>query len=228
MENKSVIILGDHHGNYDRIFRLIDEKKIEDCILIHVGDGGEGFKAQYKQEREFELLNSRFKKRNIEYLSIRGNHSDPSYFLGQYKYSNFKLLPDYHTQTINGEKFLFVGGAISIDRQYRTLGHSYWLNEAFVLDESKIVDCDVLITHTPPYWIGPFDKDGLASWCQKDPTLWDDCKKERLEVAELIEKSKAKKHYCGHMHMSSWVDFKDCYSTILAIDEFKEHRSNEY
>lgn len=224
IEKISVIVHGDNHGQWDRLFRLIDEKSIEDCILIGVGDCGVGFKAPHKQKREFELLNDGFKKRNIDYLAVRGNHDDPSYFLGQYNYTHFKLLPDYHTETINGEKFLFVGGAVSIDRRLRVLGQSYWSDEAFVLDESKIVDCDVLITHSPPYWIGPYDKQDIANWCERDYSLWDECAKERLEVAQLIEKCGAKKHYAGHLHCTAWVDFKDCYSTILDIDEFKEHR----
>ena len=223
MNSNLILIHGDNHGQWDRLFRIIDEKAIENCTLISAGDCGIGFKAPHKQEREFELLNDRFKKRNINYLAIRGNHDDPSYFLGQYNYSHFKLLPDYHTEILNGEKFLFVGGAISIDRRYRTLGHSYWSDEAFVLDESKIFECDVLITHSAPTWNGPIDKSGIDNWCQKDPTLWDDCLKERKDISALIKKCKAKKHYCGHFHEYFYIDFEECHSTILAIDHFVEH-----
>jgi len=178
----SILVVGDNHGEYDALFNKIKSYNMSDCILIHVGDGGEGFLPYEKQLRQFEYLNDFFKKYNIEYLSIRGNHSDPSYFDGSINLSNFKLLPDYTTLTLNDKKFLFVGGAISIDRTIRKEGISYWKDEVFKLDESKIQQCDVLITHSAPTWNGPIEKNGmLASFCQKDPTLWDECMEERKQ-----------------------------------------------
>lgn len=223
--NKPIILHGDNHGQWDRLFRIIDENKMEDCTMIGVGDCGIGFTVREKQLRQFEYLNNFFKKRNINYLCIRGNHDDPSYFLGQYEYSNFKILPDYHTETLNGEKFLFVGGAVSIDRRLRVPNMNWWEGEEVYLDESKITDCDVLITHSAPSWNGPIDKESISNWCCEDSTLWEDCLKERKVITKLIQKCGAKRHYCGHFHNYSWVDFQECYSTILAIDQFKEHRN---
>jgi predicted phosphodiesterase len=221
---EKILVLGDHHGNYNRVFDKIYKNQIENCLLIHVGDGGEGFKSRDKEMETFNILNEEFRSLNIEYVSIRGNHSDPSYFDGSVDLSHFKLLPDYHTETINGEKFLFVGGAVSIDRVFRKEGLSYWSDEVFVLKPELVEKCDVLITHSAPSWIGPFDKEGISSWCEKDPTLWDLCYKERIEHSELIKLCQPSKSYHGHFHSSHWVDFAECYSTILAIEEIKEHR----
>lgn len=225
---KPIILIGDIHGAFNRLKDLIWKQQIENCWLICVGDLGIGF--NYSPEGEMQAckdLNSYFAKRNIHFLSIRGNHDDPLYFNDpQYRIdlSNFKLLPDYHRETLNGEEFLFVGGAVSIDRKYRVLGRSYWEDELFVLKPELAGKCDVLVTHSAPYWIGPFDKEGLAGWSEKDPTLWDECYKERIEHDELIKLCQPRKHYCGHFHTSSWVDFRDCYSTILNIEETKEHK----
>lgn len=226
MEN-NIFIVGDNHGRYDALFNSLDKHDIKDCILIHVGDGGEGFTSLSKQERQFELLNNRFKKRGIQYLSIRGNHSDPSYFQGQVALSNFELLPDYTVRELNGEKFLFVGGAVSIDRLYRTMNISWWEDELFVFDESKAVSCDVLITHSAPSYIGPFEKSGIASWCAKDPTLWDDCLTERKLHDKLFEITKPKRSYHGHFHQYSQVEHNGCVSTILDELQIVEHRSNK-
>ena len=54
---------------------------MDNCHLICVGGGGEGFLPKDRQMRQFENLNDFFKARNIEYKTIRGNHSDPFYFL---------------------------------------------------------------------------------------------------------------------------------------------------
>ena len=82
----------------------------------------------------------------------------------------------------------------------------------------------MLITHSAPHWIGPFDKQSISSWCDRDPGLWDLCHKERIEIAELIKLCRPSKSYHGHFHASHWVDFDDCYATILNIEEIKEHR----
>jgi hypothetical protein len=224
INRQRVIICGDHHGNYNRVFDKIYKNQIENCLLIHVGDGGEGFQPRDKQLETFNVLNEKFGSIGIEYMSIRGNHSDPSYFDGSINLSHFKLLPDYHTETINDEKFLFVGGAVSIDRSHRKQGLSYWSDELFVLKPELVQKCDVLITHSVPSWNGPNNKSGIESWCSKDPTLWGDCVKERKDHDRLIELCKPSKAYHGHLHSSHWADFAGCYSTILAIEEMKEHR----
>jgi len=219
-----IYIHGDNHGKWDRLFDKIDAANITDAILIGVGDTGIGFKIKEKQLREFEFLNNKFKKRNIQYMTIRGNHCDPSYFDGSVKLSNFELIPDYTLRELNGEIFLFVGGAISIDRKFRKVGSSYWTDETFVLKPELAKECDVLITHTAPYWVGPFDKQSLSSWCVKDVHLWDECRKERMDADELVKLAKPSRSYHGHFHTSAWVDFRDCYARILDIDEIVEHR----
>lgn len=222
---KPIYIVGDSHGKYDSLINKLETYHIEDCTLIHVGDGGEGFISHEKQLRQFELLNNRFKKRNINYLSIRGNHSDPAYFKGQVTLSNFELLPDYSVRELNGEKFLFVGGAISIDRLYRTLNISYWSDEPFVFDEDKAVECDVLITHSAPSYIGPIEKSGIEYWCNKDASLWDDCLTERKLHDKLFEVAKPKRSYHGHFHLYSQVEHNGCVSTILDELQIVEHRN---
>jgi hypothetical protein len=127
---------------------------------------------------------------------------------------------------INGEKFLFVGGGISIDRKVRRLGQSYWPDEVFVLDESKIVECDVLITHSGPNWIGPYDKSGIEGWIKRDDKLWLDCQKERADHTTLYKLAKPKKAYLGHFHSWQAVEFDGCYATILAPLQIATHIPN--
>jgi hypothetical protein len=173
------------------------------------------------------ILNEFFKLRNIKFYTIRGNHDDPSFFKGAGRliYSNLEFLEDYTVKELNGDKFLFVGGAVSIDRRYRRENIDYWIDEIFKFDESKIVECDVLITHSVTTWIGPFDKEGLSGWCVEDETLWDECLKERLEHNKLFKLAKPKRSYHGHFHISTVVDFDDCWATILDELEIKEHRN---
>lgn len=222
--NKNIYIVGDTHGDWDVLFGRIDRVDIKDCVLLHVGDIGIGFKSPEKQRREIDLLNNRFKKRNIRFMGVAGNHDHRAYFLGQYNLSHFELLPDYTYRIFNGEKFLFVGGAVSVDRRLRVPHVSWWQDEAFVLKPDLVEKVDVLITHSAPNWNGPIDKAGISGWCDKDPTLWDECLKEREDITKLIELSQPKKHFCGHFHVSSFASLNGCDSRIVDILEIIEYR----
>jgi hypothetical protein len=202
----------------------IKASEIRNFTLIGVGDLGVGFLDADKQARQFDYINSFFGGKGIDFIGIRGNHDDPSYFNGSIDRSNFKLLPDYTSLTLNDKEFLFVGGAVSIDRKIRKEGVSYWADEKFFLDHSKIKRCDVLVTHSAPTWSGPFDKSGISGWCDRDETLWDECLQERKDHDVLIKLCGASRHYCGHFHTSSSVDFDGCISTILDELEVKEIR----
>jgi len=224
---KPILVVGDIHGEWDALFRKIDHLDLRDATLICVGDLGVGFKVSHAKEiRALQFANDFFVARDIQFLSIRGNHDNPAYFNGEIQtFSNLRLVPDYHVETINDKKFLFVGGAISIDRTIRKEGVSYWKGEVFNLDHSNLQRCDVLITHSAPTWNGPIEKNGmLANFCQKDPTLWDECMTERKQHDILLKLSGAKRHYCGHFHQFSVVDFDGCVSTILDILQIGEIR----
>jgi predicted phosphodiesterase len=225
--DKNIYIIGDIHGKFSNLKKLIDKTDLRDCHLICVGDLGLGFQYDEQGERYMcELFNNFLAERDIEFKSIRGNHDDPKYFTGDSRISlsHFKMLPDYHFETLNGEKFLFVGGAISIDRRLRIEGRSYWKDETFELKDDKIVECDVLITHSTPTWLGPFDKQGILSWCDKDEYLWRDCLKEREDITLLYRAANPKKSYSGHFHQHFITEQDGCIARILDELEIVEHR----
>lgn len=226
VENKMklpVYILGDTHGMWTPLRHRIEKYNIKSCTIIGVGDNGIGFVHPDKQHAAFKALNEFFKDRDIEFMSIRGNHDDPSYFLGGVKYSNFELLPDYTTREINGEKYLFVGGAVSIDRRVRTPHQSYWYDEIFVLKPELITECDVLITHSAPTWLGDFNKSGIEGWLSKDDTLWDECMKERIDHDILYAMARPSTAYCGHFHIHTIGRCDRTIATIVGEGELFEH-----
>jgi len=224
--DKPVYIVGDVHGKWEELFTRINDYSIKDCYVICVGDLGIGFKESLAKEiRMLEIANTFFGARDIQFLSIRGNHDNPAFFNKEIKsFSNLRLIPDYHVEFINDQKFLFVGGAVSIDRKIRKLNSSYWEDELFVLKHEFVIKCDVLITHSAPIWIGPVDKEGILGWCDRDQYLWRDCIKERDDHTELYRLAKPEKAYMGHFHQPFFVDFEGCRGRILAELEIIEHR----
>lgn len=222
--DKPTILIGDIHGEFSSLKNKLASKNITDCILIGLGDIGMGFENKENTETLVENLNHWFKSKNLLFIGLRGNHDDPVYFDGSVNLSNFKLVPDYTYMELNGEKWGFVGGAISLDRLSRVEGVSFWKDEGFVLKEDLIQPCDILITHSAPTWIGPFDKDEIKYWTRWDTELWEDCKKERFSHDRLVNLSKPKKLYCGHFHRFAMNDMNGCTGRILDILEFYEHR----
>lgn len=216
-------LLGDNHGQYEKLFRIIKQHNLRDCNIVHVGDGGEGFCSRHKQLRQFNYLNNFFKTRNIYYRSIRGNHSDPYYFCGEGKVtlSNFELITDYTRSTYKHKSILFLGGATSIDRIDRKVGSSYWVDECVQFDPNKCVNVDILITHTAPSncWIDGIKNIRTSNYLIRDAKLFDDLVEERRIMDEIYQLCNPKFHACGHFHKSLSVRTDTCMHRVLNIDE---------
>ena len=114
-----ILVLGDIHGNFNYLKNQIIQKRISDCTIIQVGDFGIGFTHRDNDIATLESLNDFLIGHSITMLSIRGNHDDPSFFDGSVNYSNLKLIKDYTSLEIEGNGYLFIGGAISVDRTER-------------------------------------------------------------------------------------------------------------
>jgi hypothetical protein len=228
LENKPMYFMGDNHGEYNYMFDLIKRYEIKDCYFIHVGDGGEGFLETTKQLRQFAYLNEFFQARNIHYMSIRGNHSDPFYFKDENKVilSNFELIEDYTVMEYDGKTIQFIGGAISIDRSARSEGMSYWSDEPVILDKEKCRKVDILVTHTAPSWCHPQKFNGLVyNWALRDAYLLEELTDERAIMDEIFKICQPSLHLYGHFH-SAWSEqVNGCTHKLLDINEIWEYRS---
>lgn len=233
---KDVFLIGDIHGEFHVLSRLVSEKyDLRDCILICVGDLGIGFHSGRYLDRlsydarcklEIDVLkvaDVRFKERNILFKSIRGNHDDKSHFVGKLT-DNIELLPDYHTEEINGELWQFIGGGTSVDRVRRIKGTNWWPDEVFELDRDKIVKCDVLVTHIAPYLVRPTEKSNIRYWLDVDGALGEDLIVENLAIDTAYDLASPKTHYCGHYHISVLSADGERKSRILDINEVIQHR----
>ena len=221
--------MGDNHGEYRYMFDIIKNNEIKDCYFIHLGDGGEGFIPLEKQLRQFAYLNDFFRAHNIQYMSIRGNHSDPFYFRpdSRVAMSNFELIEDYTVVEYKGKKIQFIGGATSIDRIHRNEGTSYWKEESVVLDKDKCQKVDILVTHTAPSQCFPQQfNDIVYNWARHDSSLLKDLTEERGLMDEIFEICQPSLHLYGHFHYSYTENVNDCIHKLLDINEVWEFRDN--
>lgn len=226
--NKSLIFLGDNHGNWYDLFNQIERREINNAYIVSVGDLGIGFK--YKKEYEYLLcknLNDRLATRNIKFLGIRGNHDNKSFFTGKDRIclENFELIEDYSVYEYQSKLIQFIGGAISIDRIGRTEGVSYWSDEGVDFKKKKCKKVDVLVTHTAPSFCFPQTfNDMVYGWAKEDANLLEELTKERSVMDEIFKLCNPSLHLYGHFHSTWSEEINGCRHRLLNIDELWEYK----
>ena len=221
-KTKPIVFLGDHHGVWWELLWELENKKIRDCYVVSVGDCGMGFVDKKTELSRIQTLNEDFKSRNINFLGIRGNHDDPSYFTGddRIQLSNFELIEDYSVYEHNSKLIQFIGGAISIDRKGRHEGKSYWSGEGLNFYKDKLQKVDILVTHTAPSWCFPQQFNEMVyGWAAEDDSLLRELTKERAVMDEIFEVCKPTLHLYGHFHSSWTEEINGCKHKLLNINE---------
>lgn len=137
--------IGDVHGNYARYKKIIALAP----GTIQVGDMGVGFRrTQGYRLGEFTQNPPHYAMLAGHHRFIRGNHDNPTECR---KHSQY--IPDGTVE--NG--MMFIGGGLSIDKDFRIEGYSYWADEE--LSEKELDDIvtvylaekpRVMVTHDCP------------------------------------------------------------------------------
>ncbi len=170
---KYCMITGDIHGRLARIQQI--HTNPEETALIILGDAG----FQYYLDGRDTKLKNEAKRSGITFYCVRGNHearaSDIPGIINEYDdfvKGNVYYEPDFPTiryfsdggeYTILGKKTLVIGGAYSVDKQYRLLrGWQWFANEQLSKEEQKEIEqflitqypdtphYDLVLTHTCP------------------------------------------------------------------------------
>lgn len=255
-EAKSVVVCGDIHGDFNvLVHKMCVQYQMTDTLLIVAGDCGFGFerKGYYENIVRRGSNAKRMNQANNWIVFIRGNHDNPAYFDGkEFNHKRFKGIPDYTVIQACGHNILCIGGAISIDRQYRIAKQIkanrfrktstdiiapayYWPAEAPCFDEGKldeitsVLKLDTVITHTAPSFCELISKNGLESFADHDPNLMEEVNAERAAMDAIHHKLKADGHpisrwYYGHFHQSWLSEIDGTLFKMLDILEFNELR----
>jgi len=225
-KNMSILFSGDFHGNADNELPLITQsnlierysRELYDEINYHIILGDAGFLWPGNEESDF-INYHELTKRPFPILCVMGNH-DP--VLGRSDLPEIDIGIGEKVIVVNKEKpfvaylkrgkvykienyiFLVLGGALSIDKEYRRPEKSWWKQEYWSETEknnlfhllNKNNNFDYVLSHTGPSrinaTINPFPQIGLL------PKFFD-------EVAALNEKIDGmitcKQWFCGHWHI---------------------------
>ena len=210
-----IYITGDTHRDFSRIYKL---EKDTDNMLIVLGDVGINYYLNEGDKNYKEYL----KKLKLKLFCVRGNHEERPENISTYKevemfggevfieeeYPNLIFAKDGETYNIDGKKILVIGGAYSVDKQYRLLHGYKWFKEEqltkeemdTILAKVKGKHFDIVLTHTCPYKYEPREvfMQGL------DQSKVDKSMEHFLD--EIEENISYDKWYCGHYHTEKQVN----------------------
>jgi predicted phosphodiesterase len=251
MENMKLMFLGDIHGNFNIINQYVKMYDIKDTHIIQVGDFGVGFSRFEKEKRMLEMYHTQLVNNNVHVWAIRGNHDYKPYFDNDpFGFTNIHLVADYTVLNLADKKILCIGGAVSVDREFRytkkqkqgiyenNIGiESWWPDEIFNLDIDKLKelrDINIMVTHTCPDYCPPDNTFGLGYFVEGiiketgDNQLRTDLNFERNQVTQAFNIVKMNNDiefaYYGHFHKSDNINILGTKHRLLKVNELWEER----
>lgn len=225
-----IYITGDTHGSYSRIVNFCFEKNLtaKDIIII-MGDTGLNY---YNDQRDHKKKTKVSKKVPATLAFVHGNHdirpstistyNETEYFGGlvyqEKEFPNFLFFKDGEIYNVADKTTAVVGGAYSVDKQYRiNTGYNWFEDE----QPSEIIkqkfenalsqknwNVDVVLTHTCPLKYEPQE----ALFESIDQTTVD--KTTEIWLDKIENELEYDQWYCGHYHIDKSIDklrflFKD-------------------
>lgn len=230
-----IYITGDTHGKFARIEKFCQEfNTTKTDYLIILGDAGINYFGLEDNE-----LKSYLESLPITFLLVYGNHEERPENIKTYKtknfcngivyyeeeYSNILFAKDGEIYNLNNKSVLVIGGAYSVDKEYRlTFGYQWYESEQpseetkeKILDiVNKNKEVDIVLSHTCPYKYIP--REVFLSGI--DQSKVDNSTEYFLD--EVENKLIYKKWYCGHYHTEKQIDkIEFMFNTIKKFDDKK-------
>lgn len=230
-----VYFTGDIHGFpfYVKHFALKHKLARDDTIVL-LGDVG----ANYYQNESDEAVKATLSKIKPTVLCIHGNHEMRPWLVDGYhlaewngglvyaqdKYPSLLFAKDGEIYTINGLRYIAIGGAYSVDKFYRLRTGQKWFEDEqpsqeikdYVEKQLESNSVDVILSHTCPFKYEPREK----FLPNIDQNLVDSSTERWLDTIE--EKTKYNAWYCGHWHVEKRIDkMHFLFNTFESDEELK-------
>lgn len=192
---EKLLIAGDWHGNSYWATKVIDYAADHGAdAIVQVGDFGMWTPGPATSSFLYRV-STRARDRDVQVYWLDGNHEDHGRRAEFSHYDNDFLtyLPRGTRWEWFGKTFMALGGAVSVDKLWRTPGKSWWpeeeLSRADIDHAVREGDVDVILSHDCPTGVripglgGNFPPQALAEaglhrnllrevWEAKTPQLW--------------------------------------------------------
>jgi predicted phosphodiesterase len=200
-----IMFLGDVHGNRKWVRNVVLPKAEESGVELILQLGDFGF--MWPGNDEYGRLSADLETAGIPMWFVDGNHDDherlrklvrsdekPGVPLSA-ETPNIRYLPRGERFTLDGVSFLALGGAYSIDKEYRTPYVSWWPEEEITYAEAdRAIDggkVTVMLTHDLPLGVE-------LTWDRKRK-FWE-AEPNRKMVRGVIDEVRPKWCFHGHLH----------------------------
>lgn len=187
--------IGDVHGKFQQYKKIIAQAG---GPTIQVGDMGVGFKVRGADGEDRWSANPPH-ARMVEdgpHRFIRGNHDNPDVCS-----RHSQWIPDGTLMTTADNKVMFIGGALSIDKAFRTEGYSWWADEELsdkalwlLVDRFVKERPDIMVTHECPELV--------AEKLMANVGKLDIPSRTRQAFSSMLSLHQPKLWIFGHWHMS--------------------------
>jgi Icc-related predicted phosphoesterase len=221
---------GDWHGDIQWARLAINSAKRERVsTILHVGDWGLDWPGPKRGLQDTRLSKALVANDQVLVLSP-GNHDylenisklpvdDDGLITWR---SNFKILPKGGRTVIAGLTEGGLGGAYSVDQEWRTKGRNWWSDEEPTVEQAErlIADgpVDILITHDAPMGVN------ITSQFDLPDNVREKADWTRLLLAEVVRKLQPSNLICGHHHQRLSGDITHSGGNATRVDVLgKEH-----
>ena len=233
-----IYITGDTHGNFSHVEAFTKENNTTtDDVLIILGDAGINY---YKGPKD-NKLKKKLSNLPITLFCVHGNHEERPYNIPGYEekvfnggtvyvqpeYPNILFAKDGEIFQFNGEKYLVIGGAYSVDMHYRlVMGFAWFPSEQPNLQEKVRIEekineagwkVDGVLSHTCPYTTRPTH----LFLSEINQNTVDSSMEKWLET--ISQKLDFTKWYFGHYH-DEWENgkYKMLFNAIISLPRLKQ------
>lgn len=222
-----IIFAGDWHGNSRWLNKI--RHRITDYnpdALVHVGDIGVWWGTFMNDVDSLGLpvvviLGNHENYQMVEHLPV---DSSGCYRLGR----NIIIVPRGFIWEWGGVRFMGVGGAISVDANFRRLNHDYFVEEeitdhdvtriANVFRDNGEPPVDIVVAHDAPQWanIPTIDDQPAPRWIPRE--LYQKTVDNRKKLSDIILASGAKMLYHGHYHVYYAKTVRTPVDTVMSMN----------
>lgn len=219
-----VAVAGDWHGNKSWAVAAIGQAHMLNAdVILHVGDFG--YWPGERGKPYFATLQDKLEKYDLQLYWLDGNHENHDHLAEMTqgslelttmgKYDRLHYMPRGFRWEWWGKTFMAVGGAVSVDKEWRTEGRDWWPAE--ILTEDQITyacrepKVDVILAHDCPHGvdipgIGPKTKQrpNENSW---PPHVLAEAEAHRKQMRRIWEAHQPRLWVHGHYHRfyESWL-----------------------